>query len=318
LQSRSNYERLSFSHIFTHRIAAQPYLCAVRKALLIIFSVLALDQFVKVWIKTHMYLGESYRVSGEWFYLHFVENPGMAFGLQLGGDYGKLLLSVFRIIAICGIGYYLYTLSKKHLRPLLLVCVALVFTGALGNIVDSIFYGKLFGASDMWDQNVAQFLPDGGGYAGWLHGQVVDMFYFPVIEGTVPDWSPIWGGEEIVFFRPVFNIADAAISVGVFLLIIFQSRLFGPQVELSEKKIKITNAFFGVLTTLLLLFVLLTLTALFATEHPLAWWLRLGLFLISAGVGYWFYVYLQRYPKYMPEVAPEENNTPHEESSSRE
>lgn len=275
-----------------------------------------------------MYLGESYRVSGEWFYLHFVENPGMAFGLQLGGDYGKLLLTVFRLAAVAGIGYYLYTLFSKQVRPLLLVCVALIFAGAMGNIVDSVFYGKIFNTSDAWDQNIAQFLPAEGGYAGWLHGQVVDMFYFPVMEGQWPAWLPDqmddsyydWvprAGEQFLFFRPVFNIADASISVGVFMLIIFQRRLFGLQEKLSEKKILASNIFFAIIVFLISLFLLLTISSLLSETHPVSVTMRLSLFAASALGAYGFFRYLQNYPVYEPVSAksPLDNSdqTPQEE-----
>jgi signal peptidase II len=287
----------------------------VKKALALIFGVLFIDQFIKIYIKTHMYLGESYRISGEWFYLHFVENPGMAFGLQLGGDYGKLLLSVFRLAAVAGIGWYLFLQFKKNVRPLLLICIGLIFAGALGNILDSVFYGKFFNTSDAWDQNIAEFMPAEGGYAGWLHGQVVDMFYFPLMEGHWPMWLPDpmndnyydWiprAGEPFQFFRPVFNIADASISVGVFLLIVFQRRLFGKQEALSDKKIFASNIFFAVVVSMLALFLLLTFTGLFAAVHPIAPWMRVVLFICSLGIGYGFFAYLQRYPKFVPD--PEE------------
>lgn len=287
------------------RLSLQP----VKKALALILGVLFLDQFIKIYIKTHMYLGESYRISGEWFYLHFVENPGMAFGLQLGGDYGKLLLSVFRLAAVAGIGIYLWKLFSKNVRPLLWICVGLIFAGALGNILDSVFYGKFFNTSDAWDQNIAEFMPEAGGYAGWLHGQVVDMFYFPVIEGHWPEWMPDWSflpeaGEEILFFRPVFNIADASISVGVFLLIVFQRRLFGKQEILSEKKILASNIFFSLVAVVISLFLLLTLTGLFASAHPIAPWMRVVLFVLSIGIGYGLFEYLKRYPRFIPDPEP--------------
>lgn len=291
----------------------------MKKTLALIFGVLLIDQFVKIWIKTHMYLGESYRVSGEWFYLHFVENPGMAFGLQLGGDYGKLLLSVFRLAAVAGIGYYLWKLFSKQVRPLLQVCVALIFAGALGNILDSIFYGKIFDTSDAWDQNIAQFLPAAGGYAGWLHGQVVDMFYFPVLEGQWPAWLPDqmdesyydWvprAGEQFLFFRPVFNIADASISVGVFMLIVFQRRLFGVQEKISARKILASNIFFSVIVLLISLFLLLTITSLLSEAHPVSVAMRLVLFAVSALAAFGFFRYLQALPVYTPipqEIASE-------------
>lgn len=292
-------------------------LLPVKKALGLILGVLFIDQFIKIYIKTHMYLGESYRISGEWFYLHFVENPGMAFGLQLGGDYGKLLLSVFRLAAVAGIGVYLWRLFSKNVRPLLLVCVALIFAGALGNILDSVFYGKFFNTSDAWDQNIAEFMPADGGYAGWLHGQVVDMFYFPVVEGHWPEWMPTWSflpeaGEEFLFFRPVFNIADASISVGVFLLIVFQRRLFGKQEILSERRILVSNIFFSGVVFVISLFLLLTFTGLFATNHPIAPWMRVVLFVLSLGIGYGFFMFLQRYPRFVPDAEKAEGDTPAE------
>lgn len=278
----------------------------MKKALAIILGVLLIDQSIKIWIKTHMYLGQAYKVTGDWFYLHFVENPGMAFGLTIGdGSWGKLLLSIFRLLAVAGIGYYLWTLFKKKVRPLLIVCVALIFAGALGNILDSVFYGKFFGASDPWDQNVAQFMPKEGGYDGVLHGQVVDMFYFPVLSGHFPKSFPIWGGEDFLFFRPVFNIADASISVGVFLLIVFQRRLFGKGVRLSERRIFATNIFFGGVIFLITAFLLLTYTTLFSTIHPLAKFKILSIFAIAAGAGYGMYAYLKRFPIFIPEEMDE-------------
>lgn len=241
----------------------------------------------------------------------------MAFGLQLGdGAWGKLALTLFRLAAVGGIGYYLFTLFKKNVRPLLIVCVALIFAGALGNILDSVFYGKMFSASDAWDQNLAQIFPKEGGYAGFLHGQVVDMFYFPVISGTFPAKFPFWGGEEFVFFRPVFNIADASISVGVFLLILFQRRLFGKQLRrLSPRRILASNIFFGVVIFLISIFLLFTYFTLFSRIHPLPSakvWLVLGL---SAALGYGMFDMLRRWPVFEPDVIAEpvvDNPTPEE------
>lgn len=147
----------------------------------------------------------------------------MAFGLEFGGSFGKLFLSLFRIVAIGFIGYYLYSLIRKNSNTLLIICLSLIFAGAIGNIIDSAFYGLIFSNSYF---HVAQFMPAGGGYGTFLHGMVVDMFYFPIINTTLPSWVPFWGGEEFIFFRPVFNLADASISVGVITLILFQKRLF--------------------------------------------------------------------------------------------
>ncbi|TND10413.1 MAG: signal peptidase II [Bacteroidetes bacterium] len=202
--------------------------------LALVFIVLLFDQALKIYVKTHFRLGEEYHVSGDWFIIHFTENPGMAFGLELGGDWGKMALSIFRLLAVTAIGYAGWLQIKKGTSRLMLVCIALIFAGALGNIIDSCFYGMMFSESDYFE--AAKFMPAEGGYAGFLHGRVVDMFYFPVIEGHFPGWFPFWGGEEFIFFRPVFNVADASISVGVILLIIFQKRLFGKKKETKEEK----------------------------------------------------------------------------------
>ena len=171
-----------------------------------------------------MYLGQEYSVIGNWFMIHFTENEGMAFGMTLGGGFGKLALSIFRIIAIVIIGWYLFYLSRMRSNIGLVFSISLIFVGALGNIVDSAFYGLLFSQSSF--HTIASFLPEGGGYGGFLHGEVVDMFYFPILYGTYPEWFPWKGGDSFIFFRPVFNIADAAITTGVIILIVFQRRFF--------------------------------------------------------------------------------------------
>jgi signal peptidase II len=178
-----------------------------------------------------MMLGQEYNIIGDWFIIHFTENNGMAFGMQLGGDYGKMFLSIFRIIAVGAIGWYLYTLIKKKANNGLIVTISLIFAGAIGNILDSIFYGMIFSDSVF---NVASFLPPEGGYSSLLHGRVVDMLYFPIIRGHFPEWFPFWKTEEFIFFRPVFNIADSCISVGVFSLIIFQNKFFPKEVVSSK------------------------------------------------------------------------------------
>jgi signal peptidase II len=201
----------------------------LKRAALIIFLVLLLDQVSKVWVKTHMALGDTYFIFGDWFQIHFVENIGMAFGWKFGGETGKLILSLFRVVAIFGIGYYLYLIIKQHKSRILIVSISLIFAGALGNIIDSVFYGLIFEASG--PLHVATAFPAEGGYAGLFHGKVVDMLYFPLFDGYYPDWFPFVGGDYFAFFRPVFNIADSSIFIGVSLLIIFQKRLFGHQEE---------------------------------------------------------------------------------------
>lgn len=196
----------------------------MKKSILIIFLVLIADQVLKIWIKTNMTLGQEINVAGNWFILHFTENEGMAFGLTFGGAAGKLILSIFRIIAVIFIGYYIYRLSKRSSHPGLIISFSLIMAGALGNIIDSAFYGIIFSQSSY--HTVATMFPPEGGYNSFLHGKVVDMLYFPVIETIMPEWVPFWGGEQFIFFRPVFNIADSSITTGVFLLLIFQKKFF--------------------------------------------------------------------------------------------
>jgi signal peptidase II len=194
-------------------------------ALLVIFGVLLADQLIKIYIKTHFVLGEEH-VFFSWFKIHFTENPGMAFGIEFGGSFGKLLLSVFRICAaIFGI-YYLYQIITKKFHPGYVAAIAFIFAGAVGNILDSMFYGMFFNESYI---EPAKFMPAEGGYAGFLHGRVVDMFYFPLVEGHFPKWLPIWGGEDFMFFRPIFNMADFSISTGVGIILVFQKKFFAPK-----------------------------------------------------------------------------------------
>jgi len=208
-----------------------------RRSAMIVSLVLLIDQVVKIWIKTHMYLGEEFEVT-KWFVIHFTENNGMAFGMEFGGQAGKIFLSLFRIVASLGIGWYLLHLIRQKSHPLVITCFSFIFAGAVGNIIDSAVYGVLF--SDSMN-GVSTFLPAEGGYSSFLHGRVVDMLYFPLFSGRFPDWLPIWGGETFLFFRPVFNIADSSISIGVMLFIIFQNK-FSPAQKKKDETLPEENA----------------------------------------------------------------------------
>jgi signal peptidase II len=194
-----------------------------KKTALLIFLILLIDQSLKFWIKTHMMLRQQYNVFDDWFIIQYIENNGMAFGLEFGGQIGKLILSVFRILAVVGIGWYLVHIIKTKAHTGFVLCIALILAGAVGNIIDSAFYGILFNSSEY---QVAHFLPKGGGYSSFLHGRVVDMLYFPIINGHFPSWFPIWGSQQFIFFRPVFNIADSSITIGVAIILLFQKRFF--------------------------------------------------------------------------------------------
>ena len=188
----------------------------MKKSLAVIFIVLLLDQIVKFWIKLNMTLGDSFPVLGEWFQILFIENNGMAFGWEFGAQWGKLLLGIFRLIAVALFFYLIYRLSKKDVKFGPLFGISLITAGALGNIIDGMFYGMIFSESTY--TQVATLFPDGGGYAGFMQGKVVDMLYFPLF--TFPEWMPFLGGQ--IFFSPVFNIADSAITIGFLYLLIFQ------------------------------------------------------------------------------------------------
>ncbi len=194
-----------------------------KKPFIIVLLVLFADQALKIWVKTHMMIGQEYKIIGDWFIIHFIENNGMAFGMELAGKFGKIILSVFRIVAVVGIAFYLKQLSKKDVSYGLIFSISLVLAGAIGNIIDSAFYGMIF--NDSYPQ-VASLFPAEGGYSSFLHGKVVDMFYFPILEGNFPSWIPKWGGEHFIFFRPVFNIADSAITVGITIILIFHRKYF--------------------------------------------------------------------------------------------
>ena len=194
-----------------------------KKSLLLILLILLVDQVLKIWIKTHMTIGEEFHLFGNWGLIHFIENNGMAFGMEMGGSTGKIFLSLFRIVAIIGIGYFLYSLIQRKAHTGLIFAVSAIMAGAIGNIIDSAFYGLIF--SESYYQPAVAF-PPGGGYSSLLMGRVVDMFYFPIINTHWPEWFPIKSGQSLVFFRPVFNVADSAITCGVISIILFQKRMF--------------------------------------------------------------------------------------------
>ena len=196
-----------------------------KKLTIFVIALLVIDQVSKILVKTNMTLGQSINVFGDWFQIYFVENIGMAFGMAVGGTVGKLLLSVFRIAL--GVALFIYIrklLTRNDVPTGVLYELAAIMCGAVGNIFDSLFYGLIFSESGF--TQVATMFPEGGGYAGLFFGKVVDMLYFPLIDTTLPDWFPIWGGRPFRFFSAIFNFADSCITVGAFYLIIFQWRFF--------------------------------------------------------------------------------------------
>ena len=194
----------------------------LRYSALLIFLILFIDQFVKIYVKTHFYYQESYEVLS-WFNITFIENKGMAWGTQIPGQYGKLALTVFRIFAVFAIAYWLWDASKSKKSNYLLVAICLIFAGAVGNILDSVFYGVLFNNSI---SDTVATLFSNNPYGTWFHGNVVDMFDFPIYEGYLPSWIPVWGGEPFRFFNAIFNVADFSICVGVGILITFNKKAF--------------------------------------------------------------------------------------------
>lgn len=194
-----------------------------KKSILFVAVILILDQALKIWVKTHMEIGDEIYIFGKRGMLHFIENNGMAFGMEMGGKAGKMVLSIFRIIAIIGIGWFLASIIRKKANTGLVFAVSAILVGALGNLIDSAFYGMIF--SESYTSPAVMF-PPGGGYSSFLQGRVVDMFYFPVIQTHWPEWSPFRPGESFIFFRPVFNIADSAITCGVLSILIWQKKMF--------------------------------------------------------------------------------------------
>lgn len=201
---------------------------------LLIFLILLADQALKFYIKTTYTLQEEHNIIGHWFRLHFVENEGMAWGWSFGGDAGKLLLTMFRLVAVIFGTYYLRTIIKKKYHKGFIVCAALIYAGAFGNLIDSLFYGLIFNNSTPFSPAV--LFPPEGGYGTFLHGRVVDMLYFPIIQTTYPSWFPVWGGQPFEFFSPVFNLADSSISIGVIALLIWQKKFFPSNDEKKENK----------------------------------------------------------------------------------
>lgn len=199
-------------------------------SILIIFSVLIIDQIIKIWVKTNMFWHESIRIT-DWFFIYFTENNGMAFGMEI---IGKLFLTSFRIIAVVLIIWYLIKIVKQNLKTGYIVCISLILAGAIGNIIDCVFYGVLF--SESTHSSLATFVPIGEGYSEWFYGKVVDMFYFPIIDTNWPERMPFVGGEHFIFFSPIFNFADAAISCGIIALILFYSKYLNDNMHHSAEK----------------------------------------------------------------------------------
>lgn len=197
-------------------------------SILIVFAVLVIDQLIKIWVKTHMFWHESIRIT-DWFFIYFTENNGMAFGMEI---IGKLFLTTFRIVAVALIIMYLIKIVKQNLKTGYIVCISLILAGAIGNIIDCVLYGVLF--SESTHSSIATLVPIGEGYSEWFYGKVVDMFYFPIIDTHWPEWMPFVGGEHFIFFSPIFNFADAAISCGIIALILFYGKYLNDTMNRSE------------------------------------------------------------------------------------
>lgn len=216
------------------------------KVTILVLIILTIDQVSKIYIKTHFYYHEQIPILGQdWAYIHFVENNGAAFGLSLGGEWGKLALTTFRIVTVAVLAYFINTLIHRKENTGMILALSLVFAGAVGNIIDSVFYGVIFSESGFTPEGIAQFMPPEGGYSSLLHGKVVDMFYFPMIDTVWPEWVPLVGGNMFQFFRPVFNVADSSIFIGMVTLLIFYRNFFSGSLdkksENEESKTKTEN-----------------------------------------------------------------------------
>ena len=196
-----------------------------RSVFFIICCIVIADQVLKIYIKTHYHAGESHLVFGNWFQLYFIENEGMAYGWKFGGEFGKMALTLFRLVAVIYGVFYIRKIVEKKYSKGFIICVALIFAGALGNLIDSMFYGLIFESSSLDTYNIAKIFP-AHGYAGFLHGNVVDMLYFPIIHTKLSSWIPVWGGTYFDFFSPIFNLADASISTGIISILVFQKHFF--------------------------------------------------------------------------------------------